>query len=116
MNYRNNQQYYEEKDAVSFSSSYEDWAGSADEWREAFFKLLSYKNTFNGFFELTINAYGDHTPYMYMVVDSKKLNVSAIENLLKDLGYNAYTESEYKIRIVDGFDLDDEYDGIWYIE
>ena len=73
-----------------FTASYKDWVDqidSVEEWRKAFFTLLSYKNSFSGFLELTILSTHDGTPYLYMVCDAKKLNQENMRQRLIELGY-----------------------------
>lgn len=109
--------YFEEKPITTFTASYRDWTGTVAEWRESFFTLLSYKNSYRGFLDLTINASYDHTAYLELTIDSEKLNAEKVEDLLNDLGYKTI-KYESTARFVDSFDLDDseEFCGPWYIE
>lgn len=89
------------KEVTSFTSSYANWEGTVEEWRSAFFRLLSYKNTYNGFYELTINACHDHTAYLYLVIDNNEINAELVFDLLQDLGYKNIDRHASLARVVD---------------
>lgn len=107
--------YWDERPIAYVTSSFEDWKGTVDEWRQAFFTLLSYKNSYNGFLELTINSTYEHVPFLHMVIDTKALKLSAVEELLKEYGYAPHIQSS-KARFVDYLDLDEDFRGEWYFD
>lgn len=89
------------KSVTSFTASYADWKGTAEEWKSAFFTLLSCKNTYGGFYELTINAYHDHTAYLYVVIDDDTLNEEKVFELLQELGYKNIDRHASLARVID---------------
>lgn len=104
-----------ERPIAMITSNFNDWTGTVEEWRTAFFKLLSYKNSFSGFLELTINSNFNHTPFLYMVIDTEALKLSAVEELLKEYGYAPKIHTS-TARFVDYLDLDEDFEGNWYFD
>ena len=95
---------------VSFTSSFRDWHKTVEDWRYAFFVLLSERNSNAGIEELTIYASYDHQPYLYMMVDPVKINVSALHELLENLGYENIKSHTFKARVYESIDLEHEND------
>lgn len=89
----------EVKEVFGVFASYTNWKGTVEEWRRAFFTLLSHKNSFSGFYELTIDSTWDSGAYLYMVCDKKELNQDAVTDLLTDLGYE-FDVVEAKARVL----------------
>ena len=106
------------KEVTCFTSSYSDWKGTVEEWRSAFFNLLSHKNTFDGFYELTVLSYSDHIPYLYMVIDNDELNAERVFELLQELGYKNIDRHASLARVIDAVWTDawdeDADCGIWH--
>ena len=108
-------------DAVFVSSRYsvyepdEKSTGSkAEQWRQAFFQLLSLQNTYDMFWELTIRATVDHEPYLYAVVRE-----SFADHFVEDLeylGYRKLTTRHVTVCQLEPDDDDyDEYPFAYYV-
>lgn len=87
--------------------NYEKWNGDADSWRRAFFQLLSWKNTWNGVLELTINSTHDHIPYLYVVVDEYDIPEKRLKDILESFGYENPTIWHSKARFFSPVYVDD---------
>ena len=72
---------------VTATVNFKDWNGDAESWREAFFQLLSWKNTWSGVLELTINSTWEHVPYLYVVVTKDRITEKSLRNVLEGFGY-----------------------------
>ena len=72
---------------VTATVNFKDWSGDAESWREAFFQLLSWKNTWSGVLELTINSTWEHVPYLYVVVTKNRITEKSLRNVLEGFGY-----------------------------
>lgn len=83
---------------VTATVNFKDWNGDAESWREAFFQLLSWKNTWSGVLELTINSTWEHVPYLYVVVTKDRITEKSLRNVLESFGYTNIKTTVSKAR------------------
>ena len=91
-------------DVVSFAASYRDFIdGNEDvgrKWQEAFFEVLSWKNTLTKrFWECTIEADTKGGAFLYIV--SPLEHEEWVENMLKGCGYKNIRKSVSKALLID---------------
>lgn len=77
---------------VKFTSNYKDFKGTS--WQNAYFELLSWKNTWNKALAMDINSTYDHKAYLYLVV--KERDAELTRNMLEGLGYGNIKELKTK--------------------
>lgn len=97
---------FEKEKVAIIQSDFEDFNNELGNWQGAFFKLLSWKNTFDYIYDLTIKARRNNSAYLYIVVeeDAKEITV----DYLKNLGYCNLKVSEGNVGVcewVEGIDL-----------
>lgn len=116
--------YYETKKAVLITSHYEDFKcpmneeiiEKAEQWRRAYFELLSWKNTWGIPYRMDIGSNHDHEPYLVMVIPQERRD--AVVDWLKSLGYGGEMKPFLMdIGIVES-PWDDNFDDVyeWYFE
>lgn len=93
----------EEIKASAFRMFYEDFKGN--DWREAYFHLLSWKNTWGMAYELDMLARKNHKPFVKLVVNRDIKN--KVAEMLIDLGYSNISCVDILIAEVEvGYDTD----------
>ena len=95
--------------AVCYTANYKDFDGDVEKWREAYFHLLGWKNTWEIPFEMNICSHRDHTPYLFLVIP--KRNEEATDSMLEDLGYT-FKKNDCTVGVFSP-DIDDDID-FWY--
>lgn len=78
---------FDTRNVVIAQFNYKKWNGDAESWRQSFFQLLSWKNTWSGVLELTVNSTYEHIPYLYIVVDEHNISKEQLKNVLESFGY-----------------------------
>lgn len=92
----------EVKEASWITAGYRDFDGDAVKWREAYFKLLSWKNTWSIPYRMDINSSSDNEPFLFMIVPRNR--AEAVLDMLKDYGYGNISCTDTKVLEVEGFD------------
>ena len=97
---------YETKKAVKFIIKYDKQKMTSEQWRGAYFDLLSWKNTW-GAYKLDINAGADHKPFVVFII-AKEYTENMME-WLKDIGYKDFlgyetTVCELEMEYIEGID------------
>ena len=115
--------YYETKEAVCITSHFEDFkchiseeaVPKAEQWRRAYFELLSWKNTWGIPYRMDIDSTHDHEPYLVMIIPKDRED--AVVEWLKELGYEDIKPYTLTIATVEE-PWDDKFDEIygWYFE
>lgn len=95
-------------DCVQITSKFSDFDGSAEEWRKAFFDLLSWKNTWGVPYVLDIESNRDHEAFLCIV--TKKCQKEQTIEYLAYLGYRNITCNDTKVLEVECWD--DDFDWI----
>ena len=101
------------EDVVMITASIADWTKSIEEWRVAYFELLSLKNTFSGIWLLDLPEAYDTGVYVRLVISPELLNTDKIISWMEDLGY---TPKKYTMeaRIIDPVWNDNWEDDDWF--
>ena len=89
--------YYETKDAVKITANYEDFepyvdeekVSKAEQWRRAYFELLSWKNTWS-FPRVDLLSYHNHEPYVMVIIEPH--NKDGTVEWMESLGYKVKVE------------------------
>ncbi len=97
--------YKEVLETVTFISYYKDFNDSLNSWQEAYFMLLSWKNTFNTPIKMDIESTGTHEAYLHLVV--KKEDSADTKTLLEELGYKEIRAIETKTIEITVDDVED---------
>lgn len=104
-----NIEYHQKKvKAVHISASYKDFDGEADRWREAYFNLLSWKNTWSIPYSMDIYSRRDHTAFLSMVIPRKRKE--DVLEYLDDLGYREVKSTDIDLALIEVYDRDEEVD------
>lgn len=90
---------------VTFTSYFKDFTGDVRGWQEAYFELLSWKNTYYIPYEMDINSTSSHEAYLYLVVKEEVKETT--KNILENLGYGNIQIADTKtLEITLDVDLD----------
>ena len=87
--------------------SLKDFSGDVSAWRESYFKLLSWKNTFDRVYSLDILAGNNHEPFVQLLLRDVK-QVESTVSYLEDLGYGGISCRRVQVAVVSPLDLDSE--------
>ena len=79
-------------ETTTFTSNYSNFVGK--DWQNAYFKLLSWKNTWDLPLILDIKAGCNHEAFLEVVV--KRVNANLTREYLEELGYGEINEYESK--------------------
>lgn len=80
---------------VIFTSLYQDFNSDGNwHWQEAYFRLLSWKNTWGVPIYMDINTASNHEAYLCLVVKEK--DAEFVKDMLEDLGYGNIKEHHGK--------------------
>lgn len=101
-------QYVEKKKATQITSEFTDFDHDGHDWQEAFFRLLSVKNTFSCFYRVDILSRGDHNPYLWVLLKDNA-NMENIQNFLTDNGYRNLRVNDANVAEVWTSDDDVDY-------
>ena len=71
---------------VQLTARFEKFDGDVEKWRKSFFELLSLKNTFGLFYELTIESTRDGKAYVVVVPHNPDTAESVIDTM-ESYGY-----------------------------
>ena len=93
-------------DCVEFRANFKDFDGSTEEWRKAYFDLLSWKNTWGLPYIMDIRSTRDHDAYLFIV--TKKGQKERTLDYLDYLGYRNVLCEDTKVLEVEywGEDFD----------
>lgn len=72
---------------VVICASYRDWMGTVDEWKNAYFMLLSYKNSWTGCISLDLEGGRGTKDYPYVVLRADKARSKGFIDFMTNLGY-----------------------------
>ena len=102
---------YETEDvkAVAITYRYGDWNGSCEAWREAYFQMLSWKNTWYIPFEMDIHSNSKHEAFLYVLVPEKKAEQT--REFMDAQGYKSDKQGiheETVRKIIIDYDYDDD--------
>lgn len=103
----------EVREVTGISSNFNDFVGAVDfekvdkasQWQDAYFSLLSWKNTWRIPYEMDIESTYDHIPFLHVVVNTD--NADALVDFMETLGYGNIKRHNFKVGIVE-IPLDDE--------
>jgi hypothetical protein len=94
---------------VTFTSRYSKFKG--DSWQQAYFYLLSWKNTWYKTISLDINSTYKHEAFLEVVVKEK--DAESVKGMLEDLGYGEIKEYKGKLlKLFVEWDGDEDYDEV----
>lgn len=93
---------------VAITAYYKDFDGEVEKWRESYFHLLSWKNTWCIPYEMDIYSTSKHEPYLSIIIPSKQKE--RVLELLNDLGYREVKTCEVDMALIDAYDIDEEID------
>lgn len=96
--------YYMEE-AVEIKANYKDFTGDDLMWRESYFVLLSYKNTYDCMFSMDLDITAGAVPVVVIV--AKKHYAKSIVEKMGTLAYGNVTTEETKVVHVGSEELDD---------
>lgn len=96
--------YKEVFETVTFICYYKDFDGTRD-WKESYFILLSWKNTFNKTIRMDIESTGTHEAYLHLVV--RKEDSADTKALLEELGYREIRATDSKTLEITVDDVED---------
>lgn len=86
-------------DIVNVTTAFSDFDGDAEKWRQSYFELLSWKNTWGIPLQMDVMSTHDHEPYVFITLPKKKNMYTNMESTLKQLGYGNIQAWESKARI-----------------
>ena len=75
---------------------------TVEEWREAYFNLLVWKNTWCFPYELDIKARHDHSAFIVIVVDADRCDGTL--EFLKNYGFKNINVEDITIGTIDGYE------------
>lgn len=102
-------------DVVEITFSYNNWNGTVTEWQEAFFKLLSWKNTFEVPFELDIKDGAKHVPFLSITVSEHE--AGDVAELLDGYGYQIEDQNViHQFAVLINAEFDDAVDRYFVYE
>lgn len=90
-------------EVTCFTSNFQDF-NTEKSWKDAYFELLSMKNTFSGV--VSLDLYGE-MPYVQLVVETKKFNVAKVLEYMENLGYGNIVKSTYMARFIEPMWVDE---------
>ena len=90
--------YYETSEAVKITANYGEFeptvdvekVSKAEQWRRAYFELLSWKNTWS-FPKVDLLSYRDHEAYVMVIVGTR--NKDGVVEWMEGLGYKVKVET-----------------------
>lgn len=93
----------EEHKTVSITAYLNDFIGDSEKWREAYFRMLSWKNTFDVVYQMDILESRKNGVYVWLVLHTADKADRTIE-MMNDLGYQNIktawvTVGEYELDI-----------------
>ena len=95
---------------VTIYYTYADWSGSCREWQEAYFQMLSWKNTWGIPVKMDVYADGNHEAYFYVLVPADRADQT--REYMDELGYEfdkqRHWEATAREILIDYDDDDDE--------
>lgn len=102
--------YPEVETAIEYTMYYSDWAGTVEEWQKAYFKLISWKNTWGLTWMLDLLSARDGDAVVKFIISDSDANINynSVEDYLKELGYTVHSE-KIKVLTVD-YQSDDDFD------
>ena len=95
-------EFSEVKNATWITASFKDFDGDAEKWREAYFSLLAWKNTWGVPYKMDINADHNHEAFLMMVIPEQ--NREKVLDMLEDLGYRKVNWTGTSLVCVSNFD------------
>ena len=92
---------WEMKKTVSLIAHLKDFDGDTEKWRQAYFMLLSWKNTWNIIYQMDLLESRNDGVYVWIILHEAD-NAERTINFMKDLGYkeiksNWVTVGEYEL-------------------
>ena len=103
-------------DTVEFTMGFNEWMieeyndeKRAEFWRIAYFRLISWKNTWSKAIILDMSSTYEHEPFVRLVVMEEDAELT--KKILLDFGYTKFQESATKTLFV-GVETDEFYDHI----
>lgn len=97
--------YGEKVSAVDITTKSSAFTGES--WKDAYFRLLSWKNTWGIPYRMDIMSYNDGEAYLYMIV--KKVSEERVIDMLQDLGYGDIKTEDITLCVLEP-DLEDNID------
>lgn len=93
----------EEHKTVSITAYLKDFDGDSEKWREAYFQMLSWKNTFDVVYQMDILESRKNGVYVWLVLQTADNSIRTI-TMMNDLGYQnihtaQVTVGEYELDI-----------------
>lgn len=105
----------ERVEAVQVIYYFRDWKGTVQDWQEAFFQLLAWKNTFGIPYKLDILSGNLTGPYMYMVIGADKLE--SVTDMLDGKGYEKEHQKTWTLNLMKiNVEYADEFDEFYINE
>lgn len=92
-------------DAVRLEAFLEDFVGTVEEWKIAFYEIWRYQMYYTFAYSIEVAEKSDSSVYMSLLV--KKAYLKNAKMLLKDIGCRNVKEWEEHIGIVQLYDVDD---------
>ncbi len=93
-------------DAVRLEAYFEDFKGSVDDWKIAFYEVWRYQMYYTFAYSITVEEKNDSSVYMSLLV--KKAYLKNAKMLLKDIGCRNVQEQEEHIGLVQLYYVDDD--------
>lgn len=99
--------WHEREDAVVVTINRNEFSGDTRAWQEAYFKILSWKNTWSMTYEVDMLSYCNHDPYVRIV--AKREIKNHLVEWLKDIGYDTVHTEDVVIGTCDVWGDEDIY-------
>lgn len=94
-----------EDSAVRVTADYEDFDGSLEKWKDAFYQIWRYQLTWD--FAHNINLYERRKTGVYICLIIKKAYQKQVKEMLESLGYRNIHERKETIGLVPLYTIDD---------
>lgn len=94
-----------EDGAVRLEAFLEDFAGTVEEWKIAFYEVWRYQMTYDFAYSIRVGEKSDNSVYMSLLVKGKYRKDA--RHLIERLGCKNIRESEEHIGIVQTYEIDD---------
>ena len=94
-----------EDGAVRIESDLNDFSGSLNEWKNAFYEIWRWQMTWDFAYSIRVSERRESGVYISMLV--KKAFLKNVKDLLDRLGYKNATVTKEHIGIIQTYDIDD---------